>query len=99
MFAGTSGSPAVNCPYCGAHTDAEFVDVGMGYWQQVTPHRCGNCHAVEIGPYDQIDRDLLAEEIKTGWYLPTCPKCGALSGDDWSQCNGECPMPGSPHHD
>ena len=22
-----------------------------------------------------------------------CPKCGAYSGDDWSQCEGSCPMP------
>jgi hypothetical protein len=29
----------------------------------------------------------------------TCPKCGARSGDDWSQCKGSCPMFGSPHHD
>lgn len=27
-----------------------------------------------------------------------CPKCGALSGDDWSQCRNDCPMPMSPHH-
>jgi len=27
-----------------------------------------------------------------------CPKCGYLSGDDWSQCKGECPMIGSPHY-
>jgi hypothetical protein len=27
-----------------------------------------------------------------------CPKCGAVSGDDWSQCKGFCPMPGSPHY-
>lgn len=26
-----------------------------------------------------------------------CPKCGATSGNDWSQCNGSCPMYGSPH--
>jgi len=30
--------------------------------------------------------------------FPTCPKCGAVSGDDWSQCGGSCPMPGSPHY-
>jgi hypothetical protein len=29
---------------------------------------------------------------------PECPKCGATSGDDWTQCNGECPMPCSPHY-
>jgi hypothetical protein len=28
----------------------------------------------------------------------TCPKCGHISGDDWSQCDKQCPMPGSPHH-
>ena len=27
-----------------------------------------------------------------------CPKCKAVSGDDWSQCRGLCPMPGSPHY-
>lgn len=27
-----------------------------------------------------------------------CPKCGANSGDDWSQCGKSCPMPGSPHY-
>lgn len=29
---------------------------------------------------------------------PQRPKCGKLSGDDWKQCGGECPMPGSPHY-
>jgi len=28
-----------------------------------------------------------------------CPKCGAISGDDWSHCIGHCPMPMSPYHD
>lgn len=27
-----------------------------------------------------------------------CPKCQAKSGDDYAQCKGVCPMPGSPHH-
>ncbi len=27
-----------------------------------------------------------------------CPKCGAYSGDDWSQCVGDCPMVMSPHY-
>lgn len=26
-----------------------------------------------------------------------CPKCRAVSGDDWSQCKGVCPMPMSPY--
>lgn len=28
-----------------------------------------------------------------------CPKCKTTSGDDWSQCQGSCPMPMSPHYD
>ena len=28
-----------------------------------------------------------------------CPKCGATSGGDWSQCEGKCPMPNTPHYD
>jgi phage anti-repressor protein len=27
-----------------------------------------------------------------------CPKCKAKSGNDWSQCDGACPMPMSPHY-
>lgn len=27
-----------------------------------------------------------------------CPKCSYTSGDDWTQCRGSCPMPGSPHY-
>ena len=26
-----------------------------------------------------------------------CPKCSATSGDTWTQCGGDCPMPSSPH--
>jgi hypothetical protein len=27
-----------------------------------------------------------------------CPKCHSTSGDNWSNCNGACPMPMSPHY-
>lgn len=27
-----------------------------------------------------------------------CPKCGSTSGDNWTKCEGNCPMPGSPHY-
>lgn len=27
-----------------------------------------------------------------------CIKCGAISGDAWLQCGGECPVPQSPHY-
>ena len=29
----------------------------------------------------------------------TCPKCQATSGDNWTQCQGRCPMSMSPHYD
>lgn len=27
-----------------------------------------------------------------------CPKCKAISGDAWTQCEGVCPLPQSPHY-
>jgi hypothetical protein len=33
---------------------------------------------------------------KRSTYL-TCPKCHYTSGDNWAQCDGDCPMPMSPH--
>ncbi len=27
-----------------------------------------------------------------------CPKCGLTSGNDWSQCEDDCPIPLSPHY-
>lgn len=27
-----------------------------------------------------------------------CPKCKAISGDDWRQCKGMCPLEGTPHY-
>lgn len=40
-----------------------------------------------------------AELVYLGTVHTTCPKCDAVSGDDWSQCGGACPMVGSPHFD
>lgn len=28
-----------------------------------------------------------------------CPKCGYTSGNDWGQCDKQCPMRMSPHYD
>jgi len=28
-----------------------------------------------------------------------CPKCDAISGDAWTQCNKRCPVKSSPHYD
>lgn len=34
-----------------------------------------------------------------GWcMIEECPKCGEEGGDDWSQCEGVCPVPFSPHY-
>lgn len=30
--------------------------------------------------------------------MTTCPKCHQTSGNSWSQCDGVCPMPMSPHY-
>lgn len=34
-----------------------------------------------------------------GYTQYTCLKCGARSGDDWSQCEAKCPVEQSPHFD
>ena len=34
-----------------------------------------------------------------GYSQYMCIKCGAQSGDDWSQCGGKCPIEQSPHFD
>lgn len=30
--------------------------------------------------------------------MTICPKCHQTSGNSWSQCAAECPMPMSPHY-
>lgn len=58
-------TPTEKCPYCGTECEAEYCDIGVGM-QQVTPFVCHNCHAVEIGPYD--DRTATEVELQKGWY-------------------------------
>jgi len=60
--------PTENCPYCNTVCRADFVDVGVGM-TQCGPYHCENCHASEIGPYDQ-ERVLSTDEQRTGWYAP-----------------------------
>lgn len=31
--------------------------------------------------------------------LKQCKKCKAVSGDDWEQCDGRCPLERSTHYD
>lgn len=41
------------CSYCAnQQCDAEWCDVDVGF-VQMSPFRCGQCHAVEIGAYDK----------------------------------------------
>ena len=49
-----------------------------------------------LGPEDDPRGALgLVRGENGAWY---CPRCGAYSGDDWSQCGGACPIKGSPYH-
>lgn len=67
-FAYGENTPEQKCPYCGGRCHAEYCDIGVG-WQQVTPHVCEKCHAVEIGPYDE-PRELTNAEKATNFYEP-----------------------------
>lgn len=60
--------PIEKCPYCGTECRADFCDVGVGM-VQVGPFHCDECHASEIGPYDER-RELTERERKAGWYAP-----------------------------
>lgn len=60
--------PITPCPYCGTPTEADYVDVGIGY-VQCGPFHCTACHASEIGPNDG-SRPLTQRERETGWYAP-----------------------------
>lgn len=55
-----------HCPYCGTECEAEFVDIGVGE-QQCGPFHCENCHAVEIGPYEDWSQ-YTTQEQDIGWY-------------------------------
>lgn len=59
-------TPPELCPYCGAKCEAEWTDVGVGM-VQTGPYWCGECFAVQAGPYDKPRPDY---DAKTGWYKP-----------------------------
>jgi hypothetical protein len=53
-----------HCPWCmSTDLDADYVDIGVGM-QRVTPYRCNNCNALEIGHWTSNDPD----EIACGWF-------------------------------
>lgn len=56
------------CPYCGAESECDACDVGVGF-VQCGPYICGNCGASEIGPEKyKPGCTATTEELKTGWY-------------------------------
>lgn len=60
----------MNCPdcrWCGCKTDAEFVDVGVGF-VQVTGGRC-KCGGYEMGKY-MTDGRITEVEMATLWQGP-----------------------------
>ena len=60
-------SAAPKCRWCDSETDAEFVDVGIGY-VQVTGGQCA-CGAYEMGPF-QNDGRITEEEFASAWLGP-----------------------------
>lgn len=50
-----------------------------------------------MNPLVRLDTDDCAESREINRGGGPCPKCNAMSGDDWSQGRGVCPMQGSPH--
>ena len=46
------------------------------------------------------EHDLFIEAEENGDVsVQPCMKCLMISGDDWSQCQGKCPLSYSPHYD
>ena len=60
-----------NCPYCGQETEADWVDVDVGFIQ-CGPYFCTNCGASQIGLYDNTE-SVSKEELRIGWYKPHSP--------------------------
>ena len=59
----------MNCPYCGEIADdPEYVYIDLGYSEQVSPHRCFQCEAVEMSRFDT--EGATADEVRLGWWAP-----------------------------
>lgn len=61
--------PDEPCPYCGAMTQCETVDVGVGF-VQAGPYHCYECGATEAGAYDDKPEDLARIDPQTRWFPP-----------------------------
>ncbi|AYN97232.1 hypothetical protein EAW52_10705 [Pseudomonas sp. LTJR-52] len=57
------------CRWCGSQTEAEYVDVGIGY-QQVTGGQCWDCGALELGPHLVKQSRCSEVEMATLWHGP-----------------------------
>lgn len=64
-----------DCPWCGLPTDAEFVDIGVGF-QQVSGGWCLGVYQGPVGcgsyemAHHQIDGRLTEVEMVVGWRGP-----------------------------
>jgi hypothetical protein len=48
---------------------------------------------------EEKTRDPIAAFLRAKGATQRCPKCNWVSGDNWEQCKGACPIPESPHYD
>lgn len=69
-----------NCRWCSQPTDAEYVDVGVGF-VQVTGGQCA-CGGDEMGPH-QTDGRITEVEMATLWRGPfeDCPHYSPFNPD------------------
>ena len=56
------------CPFCGSQDlCADFVDIEVGM-EQVTPYQCMECHAEQMNPYLEDDKNASEEEKQARWW-------------------------------
>jgi Zn finger protein HypA/HybF involved in hydrogenase expression len=78
------------CEVCGGPAPAS---------ERCTNGRCAKCHAKHCTGGGITEPGHGRGTVLTYKGFPVgirCPKCKATSGNDWSQCGTDCPMPMSP---
>jgi len=85
-----------SCRVCDLRVNGskDFTD-GTYVWPQGLAHYVEE-HNTKL-PDDFVEH-ILGFKLHR-WGYKRCPRCDAISGDDWSQCRGRCPLEGSPHYD
>lgn len=71
------GDECPACPWCGGETDAEFVDIGVGF-QQVTPFVCVDCQAAQWYPDSGLDASFMPPEGLRDGFLRGDPEVDRL---------------------